>query len=86
MKIICHFDSSKYILYEAGAEIKLSRILDQDPRFLQLIDRFGLTPGTTPQLAEMIPEADAISVICDQGQKVTLGFSAANKILVDRSK
>ena len=71
---------------ETGSEIKVSRILDQDPRFLQFIDRYGLTPGTTLQLAEMIPEADAVSVLCDQGQKVTLGLSAANKILVDRSK
>jgi DtxR family Mn-dependent transcriptional regulator len=66
-----------------GAKVRIARIVDQDPPFLQFLDRSGLKPGVTLTINGHDPQADAISVKLDSRSPLTLGTSAAQKILVE---
>jgi DtxR family Mn-dependent transcriptional regulator len=68
---------------EAGAKVRIARVVDQDPRFLQFLDRAGLRPGVTLTVHGHEPQADAISIKVDARSPLTLGTSAAMKILVE---
>ena len=63
--------------------LRIARILDQDPPFLQFLDRTGLTPGTTLTLSSRDEHADSISLKLGKSSALTLGTSAATKILVE---
>lgn len=65
-----------------GRTLKVARIEDQDARFLQFVERCGLMPGTSVTVESRDPLADAIVVRADDGNRVTLGSTAAGKILV----
>jgi len=65
-----------------NAKLRISRVMDQDPRFLQFLDRSGLTPGTVISITTREPAADAIS-LKSGGNVLTLGLSAAAKVLVE---
>jgi len=68
---------------EAGKKVRIARIVDQDPPFLQFLDRAGLKPGVTLMINGRDEQADAISVKVDARAPLTLGTSAAMKILVE---
>lgn len=65
-----------------GQKLKVGRIIDQEPRFLQFIEKAGLRPGATIEVEERDPSADAVAVRTS-GERITLGTSAASKILVE---
>lgn len=60
----------------------VSRIVDQDPEFLQFIDRVGLTPGTPLSVVERDRMAEAVTVNVNGDEPLTLGYAAAAKIMV----
>jgi DtxR family Mn-dependent transcriptional regulator len=66
-----------------NAKVRIARILDQDPPFLQFLDRAGLRPGATLTIHGRDEHADSISVKLDAKAPITLGTSAAMKILVE---
>lgn len=68
--------------HETGA-LRVVRVVDQDPSFLQFVDRSGLTPGTHAVVESRDDIADAITLKPDSGKRVTLGRAAAAKILVE---
>src|SRR3954470_18520372 len=68
---------------KAGSKVRIARVVDQDPRFLQFLDRAGLKPGVTLTVNGRDEQADAISLKVDSRSPLTLGTSAANKILVE---
>jgi hypothetical protein len=57
--------------------------VNQDAPFLQFLDRAGLKPGVTLTINGRDEQADAISVKVDSRSALTLGTSAAMKILVE---
>jgi DtxR family Mn-dependent transcriptional regulator len=63
--------------------ITVVRIIDQDPKFLQFIDRTGLMPGTKATIELRDPNADSITIRPVGAVDVSLGASAAAKILVE---
>lgn len=63
--------------------VRVARIMDQDAPFLQFVHRCGLTPGVTITVQSRDPSADAITVAADDDRPITLGTSAAMKILVE---
>ena len=65
------------------APLRVARVMDQDPGFLQFVDRCGLMPGTAVTVDHRDPQADAVSVRPAGGKPVTLGSAAAGKILVE---
>jgi DtxR family Mn-dependent transcriptional regulator len=66
-----------------NAKVRIARIVDQDPPFLQFLDRAGLRPGVTITINSRDEHADSISVKVDSRAAMTLGTAAAMKILVE---
>jgi DtxR family Mn-dependent transcriptional regulator len=65
--------------------LRVARVIDQDPPFLQFLERCGLTPGTTVMIESRDPLAASV-VIKPQGKSpITLGTAAAAKILVEQA-
>jgi DtxR family Mn-dependent transcriptional regulator len=65
-----------------STRLRITRVVDQDPPFLQFLDRSGLMPGVVIQITGREPAADAIT-LRSGGGAVTLGLGAAAKILVE---
>jgi DtxR family Mn-dependent transcriptional regulator len=61
---------------------QIARVLDQDPQFLQFLDRNGLIPGATVTVAKREAEAEAVKVRIARRDEISLGVAAAAKILV----
>lgn len=66
-----------------GARLRIARVIDQDPPFLQFVNRCGLTPGVVLTVEFRDDLADAVHVRPDGRDQLTLGTSAAAKILVE---
>ena len=63
--------------------LRIARIVNQDPPFLQFLDRAGLTPGATVTLSTRDEQADSITLRAGKNPPMTLGTAAATKILVE---
>lgn len=63
--------------------LRVARILDQDPPFLQFVERCGLTPGVTVVAESREPMAQSVVVRPQDEDRVTLGTAAAGNILVE---
>ena len=70
----------------ASEPVRIARVLDQEADFLQFVDRHGLTPGTTIVIEQRSASADAVTLRPLDGEPVTMGTSAAAKILVAAAK
>lgn len=68
---------------ELGRPLRVARIVDQDPRFLQFVHTQGLVPGTKVVVESRDKFADAAIVRAEGRAVLTLGTSAASKILVE---
>jgi len=66
----------------AEDQVEVARVSDQDPEFLQFIERQRLTPGTVIRCGGYDPLSDAVTLHLADGTEVTLGSNAAKKILV----
>jgi DtxR family Mn-dependent transcriptional regulator len=66
---------------EAGRPVKVVRVVDQEPQFLQFLEKNGLTPGATITVEERDPGAGTVSIRRGRNT-VMLGSSPAGKILV----
>jgi DtxR family Mn-dependent transcriptional regulator len=66
-----------------ATSLRVSRVLDQDPAFLQFASRSGLRPGATVTVQSREAMAGAVSVKPEGAKPVTLGTAAAEKILVE---
>jgi Fe2+ transport system protein FeoA len=66
-----------------GRPQRIVRVLDQNPAFLQFIERQGLMPGTKVTVVDREPAADAVRLRLSPKRETTLGLAAANKILVE---
>jgi Fe2+ transport system protein FeoA len=58
-------------------------VLDQDPQFLQFLERNGLVPGSTITVIKRDPQAEAVRIRIPRREEVSLGIAAAAKILVE---
>ena len=67
-----------------GRPARVARVLDQDAEFLRFVERCGLTPGAAVQVTARDPAADSVTVRPEGREAVSLGPSAAGKILVER--
>jgi DtxR family Mn-dependent transcriptional regulator len=68
---------------EPGDRMRVARVMDQNPAFLQFVNRCGLTPGTIITIESKDPLAAAVTVKPEQRPPITLGTVAATKILVE---
>jgi DtxR family Mn-dependent transcriptional regulator len=66
-----------------GVSHRVTRVLDQEPEFLQFADRQGLTPGATVAVQKREAAAEAVRIRIGRREEVSLGLAAAAKILVE---
>ncbi len=62
--------------------VRIARVLDQNPQFLQFVDRANLKPGAQVVVKQRNELADSV-VVSSRGSSITLGSSSAAKILVE---
>jgi len=62
--------------------MRVVRVTDQSPAFLQLAEREGLMPGSELTVASRDRAADSVAVESGAGERVNLGYRAASKIQV----
>jgi len=67
---------------------RVARVRDQTPEFLRLVERRGLMPGRRVRVEERDPAADTVALVLGgkgsgDGERLSLGFRAAGKILVE---
>lgn len=68
---------------ELDTPVRVARVMDQNPRFLQFVDRHNLKPGTELVVKQRDEDADAVNIRPRHQQAMTLGRAAAAKILVE---
>ena len=68
---------------EPATSYRIARVVDQEPAFLQFVERCGLMPGVTIAIEGRDELADAVRVRPRGKDPVTRGTSAAMKILVE---
>ena len=66
-----------------GQPLRIARVIDQDPHFLQFAERHGLLPGAELVVERHDPQADAVALTVSGHGPLTLGSSAAAKLLVE---
>jgi DtxR family Mn-dependent transcriptional regulator len=66
-----------------GIAQQVARVLDQEPGFLQFIERSGLMPGSTVTVGKRDSAAETVRIRIPRREDVSLGIAAAAKILVD---
>lgn len=64
-------------------DLRVTRVSDQSPEFLQLVERRSLKPGRVIKVDSRDEAADAVELAFESGGRITLGFRAASKILVE---
>jgi len=70
----------------AGESVRIRRVSDQNPEFLQFAYRCGLTPGSDLAVVEADASAETMTVRSSGGHEVTIGMGAAGKVLVEELK
>lgn len=71
---------------QSNQRVRIARVLDQDPSFLQFADRYGLTPGIELTVESNDSAADAVTIqigSIDAALSITLGSVASGKFLVE---
>jgi DtxR family Mn-dependent transcriptional regulator len=69
---------------ERNRRMRVARLGDQSQEFLRLVDRRGLRPGCVLSVVTCDEAADTIELeLAGPGERLSLGFRAASKILVE---
>ena len=77
-------DGRSLLQCETGRPLRVTRVVDQDPGFLQFAECRGMVPGALLTVVSRDDRADAVVVKGDGRGTHTLGTAAAAKILVAR--
>jgi DtxR family transcriptional regulator, Mn-dependent transcriptional regulator len=64
------------------SKVAVSRVTDQDPSFLQFVERHHLKPGSIVEVEERDEAADSVRLRGEQQDEFTIGARAASKVLV----
>ena len=68
---------------DLGRPMRVARVMDQNPQFLQFVDRHSLKPGTEIVVLGRDHLADAVAIHPRNQPSLTIGTAAAAKILVE---
>jgi DtxR family Mn-dependent transcriptional regulator len=63
--------------------MQVARVQDQSPAFLQLVQRRGLRAGQAVRVLGRDEAADTVELALGEGERLSLGYRAASKILVE---
>jgi len=76
-------DRPSLLTCRTGEAVRIARVTDQRPEFLQLLERHGVMPGRNVVVESHDELAETIGVRTEDGPSFQLGFPAASRILVD---
>lgn len=65
-----------------GERLRVARVIDQTPEFLQFLEREGIRPGALAEVATRSEAADTVELCLEDGRTFNLGYRAASKVLV----
>lgn len=71
------------LVCEVAVPLRVARVGDQSPEFLQLLEKRDLKPGSSVRVESRDEAADAVELRLDSGERMTLGARAASKIFVE---
>ena len=71
------------LVCEVAVPLRVARVGDQSPEFLQLLEKRDLKPGSPVRVESRDEAADAVELRLDSGERMTLGARAASKIFVE---
>ncbi len=80
---LVELDHPSLVSCELETQWRVSRITDQSPEFLRLVDRHGLVPGCELRVLERDEAADTVTVRLTHGEVARLGLRAGLKVLVE---
>ena len=69
-----------------GAVVRVVRVTQQTPEFLQFVERHGLVPGAFVEVRSRDRSADRVDVAPADRNPVTLGLRAASRVLVEPAR
>ena len=70
---------------DLGRPVRIARIADQEPAFLQFLHKNGLTPGVPLTVESRDPHGDSVLLKPANRSSVSLGTAAAAKIMVENA-
>jgi len=70
---------------ELNRPVRIARIADQEPAFLQFLHKNGLTPGVSLTVDAREAHADSVVLKPADRSPVSLGTAAAAKIMVENA-
>ena len=73
-----------FVTCPLNRRVAITRVIDQEPRFLQFVNQCGLMPGAKLQVKTRDAQADAVLLVPEGRAAVTLSTMAASKFLVKR--
>ena len=79
---VSHTKATSLLRCPIGVELRVVRVADQHPDFLQLVEREGLKPGSRLSVNSRSEAADTVLLKRSKGDPLSLGFRAASKIMV----
>jgi DtxR family Mn-dependent transcriptional regulator len=65
-----------------GTPMTVTRIIDQDKRFLRFVERHHLKPGESVEVEERDEASDSVRLRGNNDRRMTIGTRAASKLLV----
>jgi DtxR family Mn-dependent transcriptional regulator len=80
--VIKKLDAQSLLTCPLNTPVTVTRVLDQDGRFLRFLDRHDLRPGTRIEIAARDAAGDSVQVRAEGDRLVTIGTRAASKLLV----
>jgi DtxR family Mn-dependent transcriptional regulator len=75
-------DSASLLRCPVPGRVRVVRVTDQRPSFLQLVEREGLKPGRRIDVRSRDEAADTIELVKEDGGRLNLGLRAASRIQV----
>ncbi|CAN5405019.1 manganese-binding transcriptional regulator MntR [soil metagenome] len=82
-KLVSDSDNRSLVTCDLRRKLRVARVLDQNPSFLQFVEKCSLTPGTELIVESRDPNSAAVVVKPQGAASVTFGIDAAAKILVE---
>jgi len=76
-----HFES--LLTCPVATPLRVTRIADQDPAFLQFIENNHLKPGQAIEVEERDAAADSVRLKSPNHPSITIGARAASKLFVE---
>ena len=75
-------DVTSLLYCPLGSAVRVARVLDQTPPFLQFLERRGLRPGSELVVEARNEAGDTVELVLEGEERLDLGMRAASKILV----